>query len=84
MHQIPETCVLMGRMSKAMANVLEGLEVNEKNIRRNLDLLGGLLLTEAVMFRLADKMGKQDAHELLRELTLVCYEFTVILCFSRF
>ena len=70
MHQIPETCVLMGRMSRAMANVLEGLEVNEKNIRRNLELLGSLLLTEAVMFRLADKMGKQDAHELLRELTL--------------
>lgn len=70
MHQIPETCVLMGRMSFALANVVEGLEVDEKNIKRNLNLLGGLLLTEAVMFKLADKMGKQTAHELLRELTL--------------
>ena len=70
MHQIPETCVLVGRMAHSMAYVVEGLEVDEKNIKKNLNLLGGLLLTEEVMFKLADKLGKQTAHELLRELTL--------------
>ncbi len=69
-HNVPESSVIVGRMLFALANVVEGIEVDEKNINRNLNLLGGLLLSEAVMFALGEKMGKQKAHHLLRELTL--------------
>lgn len=74
MHHIPESCVLVGHMLAAMNKVIAGLEVDEKSLKRNLDYLGGLLLSEAVMFALAEKMGKQTAHELLRELTLFSHD----------
>lgn len=39
-------------------------------MRRNLDMLGGLLLSERVMFALAETMGKQTAHEVVYELCM--------------
>lgn len=41
-----------------------------KAMRRNLDLLGGFLLSERVMFALSDKVGKQTAHELVYEASM--------------
>ncbi len=70
LKDIPEASVMMGRMVFALANVIEGIEVDKKNIKRNLDLLGGLLLSEAVMFHLGKHLGKNTAHHILRELTL--------------
>jgi adenylosuccinate lyase len=37
--------------------------VNVGKMRRNLDTLGGFLLSERVMFALAEPLGKQTAHE---------------------
>jgi adenylosuccinate lyase len=39
-------------------------------MRRNLDLLGGFLLSERVMFALSEKVGKQSAHELVYEASM--------------
>ena len=39
-------------------------------MRRNLDSLGGFLLSERVMFDLSDKVGKQSAHELVYEASM--------------
>ena len=39
-------------------------------MRRNLDALGGFLMSERVMFALADKVGKQSAHELVYEVAM--------------
>ena len=38
--------------------------------RSNLDLLGGFLLSERVMFVLSGKIGKQTAHELVYEVAM--------------
>ncbi len=45
--------------------VLDGLDVRAVNMRRNLDITKGLTLSEAVMMALSDKMGRQEAHEVL-------------------
>jgi adenylosuccinate lyase len=58
---------MMGMMLASMKYVLAGLTVNVKGMRENLDLLGGYLLSERVMFELAGKVGKQSAHELVQE-----------------
>ena len=34
-------------------------------MRSNLDLLGGFLLSERVMFELSEKLGKQTAHDMV-------------------
>jgi len=42
-----------------------GLTVKTENMRRNLDITGGLLLSEAVMMALAPIIGRQEAHEII-------------------
>jgi len=66
-HSLPESCCLLDRSLLNMAVVLEGLEVDEIGIRRNLEMTGGAILSEAVMFKLGAKVGKQTAHHLLHE-----------------
>ncbi len=45
--------------------ILENLIVHEDRISRNVNHAAGLIATEALMFKLADRMGKQAAHTLL-------------------
>lgn len=70
LHNLPENTILTGKMLDAMIKINEGLQVYEDNIARNLDMLGGLILSEAVMFYLSDKLGKQTAHHLLHDITM--------------
>jgi adenylosuccinate lyase len=67
---LPESCLMMGGMLSMMKSVLEGLHVDAKQMRANLDRLGGFLLSERVMFVLAEKVGKQTAHELVYEASM--------------
>jgi adenylosuccinate lyase len=62
---VPEACLMTGVMLAQMKYVLAGLEVHAERMRRNLDALGGFLMSERVMFALADKIGKQTAHEVV-------------------
>lgn len=48
--------------------LMRDLEVHDSAIRRNLDLLGGLVYTEALMMRLSKEYGRLEAHEILYEL----------------
>lgn len=64
---LPECCLMTGAMLAQMKYVLGGLEVHADKMRRNLDTLGGFLMSERVMFALGDKIGKQSAHELVYE-----------------
>jgi adenylosuccinate lyase len=64
---LPESCLMMGGMLSMMKYVLQGLDVSVEDMRRNLDRLGGFLLSERVMFVLSAKLGKQTAHELVYE-----------------
>jgi adenylosuccinate lyase len=67
---LPESCLMAGALLAAMKSVLSGLEVDVARMRANLDRLGGFLLSERVMFALAEKLGKQTAHELVYEVSM--------------
>lgn len=67
---LPEACLMTGALLANMRYVLAGLEVNVGKMRRNLDLLGGFLLSERVMFALSGRVGKQTAHELVYEASM--------------
>jgi adenylosuccinate lyase len=67
---VPESCLIAGGMLSMMKYVLEGLNVDAAQMRRNLDLLGGFLLSERVMFALSEKLGKQTAHEVVYEVSM--------------
>ncbi len=54
--------------------VLDGLDVRAVNMRRNLDITKGLTLSEAVMMALSDKMGRQEAHEVLYHACMTAFQ----------
>lgn len=63
---ISEAFRLTGGAVWRVRELLEGLEVDEERMRRNLDLTGGLLVSEHVMMALAERTGRGRAQELLR------------------
>jgi len=69
---IPEACILVDYMLYLMTWVLSNLEVDEERMLVNVDLTQGRALSEAVMLVLTKKgMGRQEAHEMLRQLAII-------------
>jgi 3-carboxy-cis,cis-muconate cycloisomerase len=48
--------------------VLQGLQVDEKKMRSNLDITKGLIVSEAVMMGLGPYLGRQYAHDLVYDI----------------
>lgn len=68
---LPEIFVYTGALLARMDEVLAaGLDVRERRMRDNLDLLGGAILSERVMLALGERVGKQTAHELVHEASM--------------
>jgi adenylosuccinate lyase len=57
-----------------MHRILSGLHVYPERMRRNLSLSGGLMLSEAVMLALAEKVGRQTAHEIVYQCAMSVVE----------
>lgn len=71
----PEACVLTDHILKLGINVIENLRFYPENIRRNLELLRGLNMGEAVMIELAKRgVGRQEAHELVRTAAMKAHD----------
>ena len=71
---LPEICLGLSFLLAQGSHVLEHLVVKPERMRANLDLLGGLLLSERVMFFLAERLGKQTAHEVVYEAAMQVQE----------
>ncbi|MGX4704915.1 hypothetical protein ACWJIA_07810 [Lactobacillus crispatus] len=50
-----------------MNTVLDQLQINQKQIQKNLNLTHGLIVSEQVMLYLGEKLGRQVAHQVLYE-----------------
>jgi len=67
---IPDAFMVVDYMLRQMNMVLKNLEINEKNVRRNLELTGGLIMAERVMLALVQKgFPRQEAYKIIRELS---------------
>jgi 3-carboxy-cis,cis-muconate cycloisomerase len=53
----------------AVVQIAQGLEVDVERLRTNLDLTGGQIMTEALTYALAGKIGRTEAVALMRELS---------------
>src|SRR3954451_16336668 len=65
---LPEAFCLIGGALKQARSVVEGLEVDPVAMRRNIDLTGGLVMSEAVMMGLGPYLGREYAHDLVYDL----------------
>ena len=65
---LPEAfCLIAGALKQSRA-VVEGLEVDAQAMRRNIDMTGGLVMSEAVMMGLGPYIGREFAHDLVYDL----------------
>jgi 3-carboxy-cis,cis-muconate cycloisomerase len=65
---LPEAFCLMAGALKQARFVLDGLEVDEAQMRANLDMTNGLVVSEAVMMGLGRKLGREYAHDLVYDI----------------
>ena len=67
----PEACILTDYLLDLITSVIANLRVDEKRMLQNTQLTQGRTMSEAVMMALTKKgVDRQEAHELLRKLTL--------------
>lgn len=71
---LPEMFMLAGGILRHMKAVLGGLQVREENMARNLERSEGLILAEAVMGKVAEKLGRQKAHDVVYEVAMRSFE----------
>jgi 3-carboxy-cis,cis-muconate cycloisomerase len=62
---LPTLLLVTSGALAAIVDIAEGLEVDVARMRLNLDATGGLIMAEAVTMRLAEKIGKTEAHHLI-------------------
>jgi 3-carboxy-cis,cis-muconate cycloisomerase len=62
---LPEIVRLCAGALQWTLEVIGGLEVDAERMKENVDLTHGLIFAEAVSMKLAEKVGKKTAHEML-------------------
>ena len=68
---LPEAfCLAAGALAQSIF-VVQGMEVDVKRMRANLDLTHGLVVSEAVMMGLAPYIGREYAHDLVYDICRV-------------
>ncbi len=71
----PEACVLTDHVIRLTTNILRNLRFYPENIRKNLAMLNGLNMGEAIMMELSKKgVGRQEAHEIVRQCAMLARE----------
>lgn len=71
---IPMLCMIVSGMLATAKHVLSGLVVNVDQMEKNFWIQGGLIFSEAIMFILAKKVGRQRAHEILYRCSMKAFE----------
>jgi 3-carboxy-cis,cis-muconate cycloisomerase len=62
-HALQQACELTGDILSRMETLIPGLQVDADRMRRNLDLSGGMIMSEALMLSLGAHIGRQEAHD---------------------
>jgi 3-carboxy-cis,cis-muconate cycloisomerase len=65
---LPEIFMLTAGALAQTRFLVEGLQVNEQKMRENIFITKGLIMSEAVMMGLGDKMGRNYAHDVVYDI----------------
>ena len=71
---IPRVCILTAAALRQTTYVMGGLRIHADAMKRNLDALKGLMMSEAVMMTLAKQVGRQEAHEITYQISMAAFE----------
>jgi adenylosuccinate lyase len=67
---ISESLIMLSGLLDQAKHLFEGLQVNEEKMFANTGILKGLILSERVMLALAEKVGRQSAHEVVYRISM--------------
>lgn len=71
---VPEIHLYLSAQLKTLGGILDGLVVHEDAMSRNLELQGGLILSEKVMFEIGRELGKQTAHHIVYDAAMTAVD----------
>jgi adenylosuccinate lyase len=71
---VPESFVMASSLLDHLQTILAGLVVNPARMKRNMELLRGLLMSESAMFVLAESMSLPEAHERVYKASMRAFE----------
>jgi len=74
MKIIEESFVMTGAAMQILKDELRRLKVNKERMKENLKILKGLMMSERVMMRLAQSVGRQTAHAIIHEDAMKSFE----------
>lgn len=72
--KMEQICLYTAEVLDRGCELLETLIVQEENMRRNLNRLGGLTQSEHIMLELGRKIGKQNAHEKIGKIAVHTFQ----------
>ena len=64
---LDRTCILSYRIITALREIFKDIKVFPERMRSNLDLSGGLIMSERIMLELGKEIGRQRAHDVVYE-----------------
>lgn len=62
-HALTQSATLTGDLLQYIISLFSGIKIFPHRMRANLDLSGGLIMSEAIMLNLGHKLGRQRAHD---------------------
>ena len=71
---IGKTCIMTDAVLEKGIYLMSNMIVYPKNIDLNMYKMGGLMLAEAVMLKLAAQIGRQEAHEIIYQTCMEAFE----------
>ncbi len=71
---VGESFILLSGAIRSINRVLQRLYVNVGQMRSNVYMTKGLILSEAIMLKLGEKIGRQKAHDLVYKICMKAYE----------
>jgi adenylosuccinate lyase len=69
-HAVPEITMAGAKAIQLTADLIGNLQVDAERMRRNLDASQGFVYSEAVMLKLAGKIGRATAHRIVYDIAM--------------
>ena len=73
-NALNQSCIKCGEILSTIKFLFKGIKVRKSNMLKNLEISKGSITSEAIMLKLGEKIGRQDAHELIHN----CYNYSFI------
>lgn len=64
---VPEIAILGASVAVTLTRLVTGLVVHADAMKRNIEITNGLIVSEAAMMQLSDRLGRHKAHHMLYE-----------------